>query len=81
MTKWALTKGVLEVDGRLNVDGTMVIWGRMSTAHGEGRDWHRDAASALARAVEMRRDRLASLRQQIAKLERMVSFEIVKVES
>lgn len=81
VTKWALTQGVIEVDAEINDDGTLVSWGRMSSAYGEGRQWHRDAASALRRAEEMRKAKIASLKKQLARLERKVSFEIVKVES
>lgn len=39
--------------------------------HGEGREWHRTWESAVARAEEMRKAKLASLRKSIAKLEKM----------
>ena len=36
-----------------------------------GKDWHRTPESALARAEEMRKAKIASLKKSIAKLEAM----------
>lgn len=37
----------------------------------EGKDWHRSKEAAVARADEVRTSRIASLRKQIAKLEKV----------
>lgn len=39
--------------------------------HGEGNDWHRTKESAIAKAEEMRKKKIASLKKQIEKLEKM----------
>jgi hypothetical protein len=39
--------------------------------HSEGIEWHRTESSAIARAEEMRLAKIASLKKQIAKLEKM----------
>lgn len=72
VTKYALGSGGIfaieseEPEGRLLKDtrpyGTYF--------HGEGNDWHRTAEAAIARAEEMRVKKLASLRKQLAKLEK-----------
>lgn len=73
ITKYALTNGITRVDAEV-CDETMIAY-RCSEeslpqfAH--GKDWHRDEASALARAEEMRNKKIASLRKSIAKLEAM----------
>ena len=39
--------------------------------HGEGKEWHRTKEAALVRAEKMRQKKIASLKKQIEKLERM----------
>jgi hypothetical protein len=78
ITRWALTKGILEVDGR--IDGDYISWGRYGGVYKEGVAWHRDLESALREAERMRQDRIVSLEKQLTKLRRIVSFKLVKVE-
>lgn len=40
-------------------------------AGAEGRQWHRTREAAVARALEMREAKIASLERQIAKLRKM----------
>ena len=73
ITKYALTEGIEVVDAEVCGDGDMISYGNVGYgsqyAHGEGKDWHRTPESALARAEEMRKAKIASLRKSIAKME------------
>lgn len=42
--------------------------------HEEGKEWHRTKESAIAKAEEMRKKKIASLQKQIKKLEN-INFE------
>ncbi len=73
-TKYALTTGIDEVDLEIVEE----VWGFTESYetcfrnwYKKGRDWHETRESALARAEEMRKEKIASLRKQIAKLEAM----------
>jgi len=73
VTKYALTIGIQEVDVRECGDG-MVVQGDGCYAnyyHGEGKEWHRTRESAAARAEEMRRKKIESVKKLVAKLEAM----------
>lgn len=72
ITKYALTAGIKLKEGepyegdqdRFSVAGD---WSSYSRS-----DWHEDPETALRQAEHMRAQRLASLRRQIAKLEKLV---------
>jgi len=74
ITKYALTKGIIEIEGRISDNfPSMFCFKRgvgyyEETAHGEGKDWHRTKESALARAEEMRIAKLKSLDKQMKKI-------------
>ncbi|NVZ11213.1 hypothetical protein HW932_18340 [Allochromatium humboldtianum] len=74
VTKYALTIGILEVEGVVchGTSSTMFEWktdGHANTAH--GKDWHRTREQALARAEEMRQKKIASLKKKIEQLEKL----------
>lgn len=70
VTKYALTKGILEIEGRVSESfPTMFIASRTQTFH--GKDWHRMHTSALIRADQMRMAKIESLKQSIVKLQKM----------
>lgn len=78
ITKYALTSGVFEAEGEQAKGHTEMVTyqrGPMSWhtdhAHGEGREWHRTKASATARVLVMIDRKIASLREQIVRLEVM----------
>jgi hypothetical protein len=74
MSKYALTAGLSEHEAQECNDGSMVQIGcgfGTQYLHGEGREWHRTREEAAARAEAMRTKKIASLRQQIARLEAM----------
>ena len=68
VTKHALTEGIEMVNGNVchYISSGMLSYGS-HTAH--GKDWHRTPELALARAEEMRKAKIASLRKSIAKIE------------
>lgn len=71
VTKYALTNGILLEKGEVcnYTSGTMFSYGTFGHAHGN--DWHRTPEAAIARAEEMRKKKIESLKKQIAKLEKM----------
>lgn len=75
ITTYALTTGITRHSARISHIPSMVeiIHERSlkQYAHGEGKDWHRTREGAVARAEEMRKAKIASLRKSIAKLEKM----------
>lgn len=79
ISKYALTQGIFEAEvtsNCLDVDptGNMIATcegSYMAHYHGEGREWHKDKQSAIAKAEEMRKKKIASLKKQIEKLEKM----------
>ncbi len=80
ITKYALSTGIEAVDAEVCGED-MVYYG--SYGHGNqyayGNDWHRTPEAALARAEEMRKSRIASLRKSLDKLESM-TFSVHKLE-
>lgn len=71
ITKYALTKGILEKEVEDCGDGMVSERGRYFLACYRGTDWHTDKKSAIAKAEEMRKKKIASLKKQIENLERM----------
>ena len=75
ITKYALTVGIQEVEGKVSDigGGGMFCYGNVGygnqTAHGE--DWHKTREAAVKRAEKMRVAKIAALRKSIAKLEKM----------
>jgi hypothetical protein len=74
VTKYALTSGIREVLCHLDEnDRTRVtdVTNRFMRYYGEGKDWHRTRAEAIARAEMMRAAKITSLKEQIATLENL----------
>ena len=75
VTKYALTKGILEVEGEFKDEFDMLIVGRSSgwtqCFHKEGRDWHRTFEAAKERAEMMRVAKRESLRKSMARLNKL----------
>jgi len=80
LTKKALTQGIACVRAQIESDWPRIVVYRLlgssmdEYAYGEGRDWHRTKEGAIARAEVMRKAKIASLKRQIAKLEKL-NFE------
>lgn len=75
ISKYALTEGIQEMEASSceAVPGMIEtkINGYTSYFHKEGRDWHLTRESASTKAEKMRKVKLASLKEQIAKLEKL----------
>lgn len=72
ITKYALTSGIIEADAEI-LTGDMILingdWNRYF--HGEGKDWHRTFEEAYKKAEQMRIKKIASLKKQLSKYEKM----------
>lgn len=80
ITKYALTLGIIEADGFNSYIflGAITVKPKYplpfdATTFKEG-DWFADKESAIARAEEMRREKIESLKKQIKRLE-VMKFE------
>lgn len=73
ITKYALTRGILEMECAQFGDISVKEVGNPFPTyyHGEGNEWHRTKESAIQKAEEMRQKKIASLKKQIKKLEEM----------
>lgn len=68
VTRYALTTGIEMVDGKTDGDGYL-SYGEYSYA--SGNDWHHTREAAVKRAEEMRLKKIASVKKQLEKLEKM----------
>jgi len=76
ITKHALTEGIQEAsDAEIAECASTMIsvpsLGTFADFHGEGREWHRNKASAIAKAEQMRVAKIAALEKAIKKLKAM----------
>jgi hypothetical protein len=69
ITKFALTKGIIEINDPEFYENYIVI-GRLDPMISPV-DWFKNRQEAIQRAEEMRVNKIASLKRQIAKLESM----------
>lgn len=83
ITKYALSAGIYDVAAEECGDGMVKeIGARFSTYyHGEGREWHRTKESAAARAEELRKAKIKSLKRQLAKLESLTFAALEKINA
>ena len=80
ITKYALTKGILKVKGRVatNISDTMFVYkmkGYETFSHKP--DWHNKLEDALVQANKMRQKKIISLQKQIDKIKAM-NFNDIK---
>lgn len=79
ITKYALTDGITKLSLPVEPDDDGHVWFIDSSEHRyhsyKRRDWHFDFSAASARANDMRLAKIASLRKQIVKLEKMTFTE------
>ena len=86
ITKYALTTGIQVADGevchevnsKMFIDSKMCTFGSFNSVHRQ--DWHRTPEAALARAEEMRKCRIKSLKKSIAKLEALKFEDVMREE-
>ena len=74
VTKYALTDGIQKVSGTVRHETSSDMLSYIGSRYDwrecvHGNDWHRTPEAALARAEEMRKNKIASLKKSIAKLE------------
>lgn len=71
ISKYALTKGIFEVEAAKIRDNEIVVdIGIVSSEFFHANEWHTTRAEAINRAEEMRLKKIESLKKQIAKLEK-----------
>ena len=75
ISKYALTKGIFEMDVRISEDGKSA-YGQLFNEcyHKKGIEWHEAREDAVRRAEEMRENKIRNLEKQIQKLKDM-TFE------
>ena len=73
ITKYALTEGINKAYvSEENIEGDRVFIKSRWTCVSYGKtDWHKTKAEAKIRAEEMRQKKIASLKKQLAKMEKM----------
>lgn len=71
ITKYAITKGILEKEVEDCKDSMVEESDNHFPTYYHGTDWHTDKQSAIAKAEEMRLRKIASLKRQIEKLKNM----------
>ena len=73
ITDHVLTAGIVETEANVSsVSASMICWeagGYSHCSHGEGRGWHRTKEGAVARAKEMQKKKIASLKKALKKIE------------
>lgn len=76
ITKYALTQGILERSIRSFDDETAedITGGHLRAKYYYKGEWHESKISAIAKAEEMRKKKISSLKKQIEKLEK-IKFE------
>lgn len=73
ITKYALSTGIFEMDVESQSEDGKAVYGKAwnQCFHGQGVEWCKTKAAAIARAEEMRNKKITSLKKQIDKLENM----------
>ena len=74
ITKYAMTRGIIEADGKLTSSDSVSISNRdlsLPTHWFYKGYWHSDKESAIQKSEEMRQKKIESLKKQIKKLEEM----------
>lgn len=69
ITRYALSSGIKEADDGQQITPTMIKYGGHHYAHRQ--DWHITREKAVARAEAMRDKKIASLKQSLAKMEKL----------
>lgn len=71
VTKYALTQGIKKIIVRLSSHTGRMVFDveNLICYYGEGIEWHRTWVSALRKAIEMKRNKILSLKKSINRLE------------
>jgi hypothetical protein len=84
ITKYALTKGIIEVDDPKNCNNDLIkclVLGSLIYFIGEGKEWHKTKERAIAKAEEMRVKAIAAHLKGIAKLEHQRDYPLAQRSS
>ncbi len=82
VTRHALTEGIKVVEAELisDISDNMITYDSgAGKQYAHGNDWHRTSEAAMARAEEMRRTKIASLRKSLERFERL-TFAVPNAE-
>lgn len=72
ISKYALSSGIFYINAEIRESGMACeIGGYHRCFHEEGKEWHETLEDALKRAEEIRLRKIASLKKQLAKYEKM----------
>jgi len=71
ISKYALTKGIYQLEVDHMSDDEKSVYGRSwdECFHGKNKEWHIEKESAIARAEDMKKKKIDSLRKKIEELE------------
>ena len=73
ITKYALTSGIFDVEAEqcVNIDAVSYMLPDCYRQYAYSGNWHKTFEAAVQRAEEMRAKKIASLKKQIEKLEKL----------
>ncbi|MGG7470791.1 hypothetical protein ACVVIH_20565 [Chryseobacterium arthrosphaerae] len=73
ITKYALTKGIIESEGEILGGPTKMLRTTINSyrVNFYGTEWHQNKNEAIYKAEEMRKKKIASLEKQIEKLKKL----------
>lgn len=72
ITKYALSSGIFDIDAEIGESGMVSENSEYHRCfHGEGKEWHKTLENAKKYAEDMRLKKVASLKKQLAKYEKM----------
>lgn len=73
ITKYALSTGIFEMDVEMQSEDGKTVYGKSweQIFRGQGVEWCKTKAEAIARGEEMKKKKIDSLKKQIEKLEKM----------
>jgi len=73
ITKYALSRGIFEMDVRSQSEDGKAVYGKAwdQCFHGQGIEWCKTKTEAIAIAEGMRQKKIDSMKKQIEKLEKM----------
>lgn len=81
VTKYAMTAGILKVNGAPSKDGGFISFKRSGdswyTEYAHGKDFHATLEAANLRAEEMRQKKIVSAEKSLDKLRKMGVFTVV----
>jgi len=74
ISKYALTQGIFEIESNSDPSEKLIshrLNGMTVSYYEEGKEWHKTKEEAIARAKDLKIKKIANMKKQIAKLEKM----------